>query len=126
MDATKVPTVLEALLGYQAIVGGVFPNHFIGIRGKKKDEVKAILDGKDKKYGKIEEATEVKITVVTFQNTPPGVSPTEIIASRPQSNKDANTFIKYMEASASAAANEGRARFSNLTVDGVSCESKHV
>ena len=87
--------------GYKAIVGGIHPHHFVDISGKNKEEVAAILDGTDPKYGEIEEATEIKLAVVTFQNIPPGVSPKEVIAERPQSNNDSNEFIKLMETAAS-------------------------
>jgi len=86
MDATKVPQVLEASYGHKAIIGGEYPNHLIDIDGKSKEEVRAILDGKSKEHGKISPVTEVKVCVMTFQNSPPGVSLMEVVAARPQSN----------------------------------------
>ena len=47
IDATKVAKSLEVSSGFQAIIGGEYPKHFIDIKGKSKDQVKNILDGKD-------------------------------------------------------------------------------
>ena len=66
---------------------------------------------------------------MTFQNTPPGVSPSEIVAARPQSNNESNEFIVDMERSAALALHTTGASatsFVNFAVDGVSCESRHV
>ena len=70
-DATKVPQVLEASMGYKTNIRGEYPKHLIDISGKKKEDVDAVLEGTSKEYGKITKATKVKITVVTFQNSPP-------------------------------------------------------
>ena len=126
IDATKVPPLLEASTGFSAITGGEHPDHLIDISNKTKAEVDDILNGKDKTLGKIKCATEVKMTVMSFQGTPPGVSPFEVVAVRPQSNNESNDFIKEMESLAVAASKSGRGRFANYTVDGVSCESRHV
>ena len=50
----------------------------------------------------------------------------EVVAGRPQSKNESNDFIKDMESAASAAYVQAGGRFSNFTVDGVSCESAHV
>ena len=66
---------------------------------------------------------------MTFQNTPDGVFPMEVVAARPQSNNESNDFIKEMESSATAAAHSsgsGAMAFTSFAVDAVSCESKHV
>ena len=66
---------------------------------------------------------------MSFQGTPPGVSPMEIVAARPQSNNESNDFIKDMELAASSAARSsgaGAMCFTNFAVDAVSCESQHV
>ena len=66
---------------------------------------------------------------MSFQDSPSGVSPTEIVASRPQSNNDSNDFIKAMEMAASSAASSsasGATSFVNYAVDGVSVEQKSV
>ena len=53
IDATKVAKILEVSYGFQAIIGGEYPKHFIDIKGKSKDQVKNILDGKDDDMCKI-------------------------------------------------------------------------
>ena len=66
---------------------------------------------------------------MTFQRTPAGVSPTELVAAHAQSNNESNAFIIDMERSAALAvqvSGAGVKNFTNFAVDGVSCESKHV
>ena len=66
---------------------------------------------------------------MSFQCTPPGVSPSEMIAARPQSNNESNEFIIDMKRAVSQALQESSTNakaFVNFAVDGVSCESKHV
>ena len=59
---------------------------------------------------------------MSFQRSPKGVSPTEIVAARPQSNNESNQFIKDMESSASSAVQLSGSQvnsFVNFSVDGV-------
>ena len=100
IDATKVPQVIETSLDYKSIVGGEYLNHLIGVEGKEKEGVQAILEGKDPKLGKITVASEVKVTVMSFQHSPPGVPPTEVVAACPQSNNESNDFIVAIEVAA--------------------------
>ena len=66
---------------------------------------------------------------MTFKCTPPGVSLSEIIAARSQSNNKSNEFIIDMKRAVLQALQEssinGKA-FVNFAVDRVSCESKYV
>ena len=73
IDATKVSKSLEVSSGLQAIIGGEYLKHFIGIKGKSKDQVKNILDGKDDDMCKISLASEIKVALLTFQSSPSGV-----------------------------------------------------
>ena len=91
-----------------------------------KDKVQEILDGKSDEHGKILVATEVKVTVMLFQDTPSGIPTMEVVAASAQSNNESNNFIKEMEAIASAALVRAGGRYANVTVDEVSCESAHV
>ena len=50
----------------------------------------------------------------------------EVVAGGTQSYNKLNDFIKYMESAASAASFKAGDRFSNFTVDRVSCESAKV
>ena len=127
IDATKVAQNLEVSSGFGAILGGEHPLQFIRIQDKTKEDVTNILDGKDVSIGEIPLASEVKVALLTFQGSPSGVPISELVAARPQSNNESNDFIKEIELAASAAVSRnGRARFSNIAVDGVSCESVHV
>ena len=53
-----------------------------------------ILDGKDDDICKIALASEIKVVLLTFQSSPPGVPISELVAARPQSNNESNDFIK--------------------------------
>eukprot|EP00957_Ditylum_brightwellii_P161422 12290693-Ditylum_brightwellii.AAC.1 len=90
IDATKAATLVELASGYVAILGGEYPNHIISIKGITKEEAKMIMDCTDG-------STEVKICVMAFQNAPTGVTRSEIVAARPQSNNELNEFVKAME-----------------------------
>jgi len=67
IDATKVPTLLEASTGFPVITGGEHSTHLIDISKKAKAEIDDILNGGDKTFRKIKCATEVKMTVMSFQ-----------------------------------------------------------
>ena len=62
-DGTKVPQHLQVDYSHKAIVGGVYPDHFIDMSGLTEAEVKAILDPDSS----IVRAKEVKVAVVSFQ-----------------------------------------------------------
>ena len=62
---------------------------------------------------------------MTFQSTPDGVPPTEIVAARPQSNNESNKFVQDIELAVSLALQSVKS-FISFAVDGVSCESRHV
>jgi hypothetical protein len=68
VDATETVQSLEASSDYGAIIGGVFPKHFIPISGLLKETVKEILDRKS--IGEIPRASEVKVALIMFQNAP--------------------------------------------------------
>ena len=102
IDATKCVQNLEVSSGYGAVLGGEHPKHFIPFGGMSKDEVKAILDGKSV-HGDIPKASEVKVAIIIFQNSPPGVPKFETIAARPQSNNGSNDFITSVEGAVSTA-----------------------
>ena len=44
-----------------------------------------------------------QVAILTFQSTPPGIPPSEIVAARPQSNNESNEFVKSMESSVALA-----------------------
>ena len=71
-------------------------------------------------------ASEVKVTGMSFKDTFSGVPTMEDVVVRPQLKNESNDFLKDMKSAASAASVKAGGRFSNFTVDGVSCESDHV
>ena len=91
-----------------------------------KIKIQYLLGGNLEEYGKVSIASEVKLAVMSFQDTPSGVPTMEVVAGRPQSNNKSNDFIKDMEYATSATSVKAGGRFANFTVDGVSCESAHV
>ena len=120
IDATKVAKRLEVSSGSQSIIRGEYLKQFIDIKGKSKDQVKNILDGKDDDMCKIALASEIKVALLTFQSSPPGVPISELVADRTQSNNESNDFIKDIELEASASMSRNKQdRFSNIAVDGM-------
>eukprot|EP00978_Attheya_sp_CCMP212_P004720 scaffold10357_cov66-Attheya_sp.AAC.6 len=78
---------------YKAIIGGAHPNHKVDVTGLLNDDINVILDGTSKSI-KLEEANEVKVAIVSFQSTKPGVSPSVIVAAHPQSNNETSDFVQ--------------------------------
>ena len=86
-----------------------------------KDQLKKILDSKDDIMGKITEATKIKVALLTFESSPPGVP------IRPHSDNKSKDFIKEIELEASASLSRNKkVRFSNISFDRASCESDHM
>ena len=126
IDATKNAKVLEVSHAHGKVIGGAHPHHLVDIEGRTKRDVQDILDGKSKAHSKITVASEIKVTAMSFQNSPDGIPTIEVVAARPQTNNESNTFVKLMENCAAQASSSAGARFVNFSVDGVSCESNHV
>ena len=82
IDATKVAKVLEVLSGFQAIIEGEHPKHFIDIKGIRKDKVTKNSDGKDNDVGKIAEVTGVKVALFTFQSSLSGAPISELVVDQ--------------------------------------------
>ena len=108
--------------GYGVIVGGEYPKHIIPITTLSKEEAKVVMDRTDP-------SSEVKICVMTFQNSPAEVAKSEITTARPHSNNESNEFVKAMKlatVSALTTLSISSSYFINFSVDGVSCESRHI
>ena len=126
IDATKVAQVLEVSHAHGAINGGEHTQHMIPIDGMDNIKVQELWDGKLEEYGKVSIEREVKVKVMSFQDTPSDFPTMEVVAGQPQSKSASNDFIKDIEYAASAASVKAGDIFANFTVDGVSCESDHV
>ena len=105
-----------------AVVGGVYPNHFMSLPSGDGDEVAGFLsECVSGKRGDI--AVEIKVCVLLFQGTPPGIPPYYTLVGRPQSINEQNSFGKeVVEACIRATNEDGNAVLLNTTTDGVSTE----
>ena len=74
-----------------AIVGGAHPSHFIDVSDKTKDEVIEMLENCiHGKHGAM--AAEVKVAVLTFQRSPPGMCPYFVLAGHPQTVNETSGY----------------------------------
>jgi len=87
-----------------------------------KEEVKVLLKAcDDGEHGVL--ATEVKVTVLSFQEAPPGMCPYVVLAGIPQTTNESNDFAKVcMDACKEAAKQVGNLTIANSSTDGVACE----
>ena len=94
------------------------------IYGLSKDDINSSIEGTSKSM-KLEEANEVKVSIMPFQSTKPGVSSSVIVDACPKSNNETSEFLQAMEHAASVEA-ENKTYFTGFAVDGVSVESEDV
>ena len=74
IDATDIVKAYQVSTSDHEIVVGVSPNDFILVEGLLKEQIFESLKECNKgKHGTM--ATEVKVTVVSLQNTPKGIPP---------------------------------------------------
>ena len=80
--STIIVRLWKILIYHNNIIGGASPNHYMDIGDESKKEVVEILKlCVDGKKGAV--ASEVKVTVVSFQKTPPGICPYFVVAILP-------------------------------------------
>lgn len=123
IDATIVVPAYQHLVEVDAIVGGAHRNHVIDVSDKSTDDVKALVkDCLDKKHG--DKAAEVKIVVLCFQRTPPGMCPYLCVQGRPQTVNDTSDYGSSITAACKEAAQrDGNTVVLNTSTDGVYCET---
>ncbi len=80
-DATKLIENLEVHTGERMIMDGEYPDHLINMDGLSCKEIKSILDGNSDNHMSSRKVTEVKVAVLSPQNTPPGHDPSIKIAA---------------------------------------------
>ena len=104
------------------VVGCVYPNHFMSIPSTDSDDIPQFLrDCLDGKKGEL--AAEIKICVLSFQGTPPGIGPYYTLVRRPQSINEQNSFgEEVVRACIRATDEDADAVLLNTTMDGVSTE----
>lgn len=125
IDATCVVQGYQVIKNgeYTVIVGGAHPSHSIDISNCDDNEIATHLSdcAQGKKGAR---AKEIKVAVVSFQNTPPGMCPYFTVGALPQSNNDVNDWGKDVIDACTSAANEAKnAVLLNEATDGVSCET---
>ena len=96
IDATEIAQFLEVSHAHADIIGGEYPYNLIPIDGMNKIKVQELLDGKLEDYGKVSIANEVKVGVMSFQDTHSDVPTMEVVAGRPPSKNESKYFIEYM------------------------------
>ncbi len=111
----------QVLHSSNVIVGGAYPNHSIPIPpGSSAVETGKLLKDcvNGNKYG--EPAAEIKVCVISFQDTPPGMCPYTTLVGRPQTVNENNDFGKIvMDAFVTACNEDGSSVVLNTTTDGV-------
>ena len=124
VDATVVVKGWQYLPDKNVVVGGAYPNHWLEVNSTDKDDIKNFI--KQCLAGeKGVVAEEIKVAVLSFQNTPPGISPYYVIKARPQTINESNSFATdVMSLCVEAAKKAGNVAVVNDATDGVSCEVK--
>ena len=122
VDATVLTKAFQYSSKNGAIIGGVFPNNFIDVRGKSNMEINSILkDCVDGKYGVM--ANEVKVAGISFQDTPVDMYSYLVVAGNAQTINENNSFgERIVKLSQEAAKSTGNTVVLNQSTDGVSCE----
>ena len=80
IDATKLEKIIEVSDLNKVIIGGTFPNHVLDISDLPKYDVNNVIAGTSESVN-INKATEVKVSVMSFQLTSLGVPPIVIVAA---------------------------------------------
>ena len=122
IDATALVPTFQVAPSHGAIVGGQHPNDMLSIVDKSPEQVKELLkECNEGKYG--DAAPEIKCVIVSFQDTPPGMSPYFTLTGYPQSvNKNSDFGTRVLNACDRAAKEDGNVAVLNQSTDGVSCD----
>ena len=122
IDATALIKAFQVSQSSGSIVGGCHPHHSIELEAMTSEQVQDLLkECVDGRYGDM--AAEIKVCVISIQNTPPGMSPYFVLSGLPQSINENNDFgTRMLEVCNSAAVKDGNAVVLNTSTDGVSCE----
>ncbi len=110
-----------------AVVGGVFPNHFLPLpewnSGDGDCDAVAKFLGECVNGKKGEAASEIKVHVLSFQYTPPGTTPYYTLVGQPQTINEPSTFgSEVVKVCLHATIEDGNAILLNTTIDGMSTE----
>jgi len=123
IDATAVAPKFQIDTRHAAIVGGVYPETFQSINDRSKDEINAML----LETVGTKKADEVKVAVVTQQQSIPGFPRHLILAGRAQTkNARSNFNEKIVDTCLSFAKTTDSVELGAVAVDGVSCDNDFV
>ena len=92
IDATNFFEVSDS---YKEIIGGAFPNYEFNISDLPKDYVNNVIAGTSESVN-INKSTEVKVAVMSFQLTAPGVPPIVIVSAHPQGTNETRNFVQKL------------------------------
>ena len=122
IDATVLVKAWQYSKSLEAIIGGASPNHCIDVNGLTPEEVLKLLEEcVDGRHGAI--ADEVKVAVLSYQNTPANMCPYFVLVGLPQTLNQSNDFGEMVINSCNTAVLEdGNSAIINESTDGVSCE----
>jgi len=104
------------------VVVGASPHHKIDVTNLSKEDLLAFIIqcAKRTTEEKYNPSAEVKIAVVSFQNTPPDMSPALILAGLPQTINDSNAWgANILKACVEATEDDSNEVVFNETTDGV-------
>ena len=91
-DATKLVKGYGYLHQANMIVGGVYPRHFIDVSSLSLDERQERLKALVNEERDVNYATEVNMYVASFQQTPPGMTPSMVIVALPRTTNHNNDW----------------------------------
>lgn len=129
IDATKVAKLLQICLKHNAVLGGAYPHHFINTivsddenddQGSIVEKLKQILQDTS-----IVKADEVKVAVLTFQNSG-NQSPYLILAGKAQTTNEASEFNNDIYRACAEAAKELTDKRSGYLVNFISASNDAV
>jgi len=111
----KTSQSLQILERQQAIVGGCCPDHFMSIKDKPADDVHDIIANQN---SGIRRASEIRISLLSFQNVPFGIPSYVALCGRPQLDNEISSFDEdVVEACAHFASITDRVNFVDVPLE---------
>eukprot|EP00957_Ditylum_brightwellii_P197062 15012861-Ditylum_brightwellii.AAC.1 len=122
VDATALVPAYQVSTSEHVILGRTAPNNFISVKDFTKNQILQLLT--ECQAGKHDSmATEVKVVVVSFQNTPSRMTPFLTLDGNPQTTNEQSQFeLMVIESCSIAAMKDSNAILLNESKYGISCE----
>ena len=122
IDATAVASKLQLDMKHGAIIGGCFPDTFNSIHDLSKDQITHLI-----KNDPVKMAEELKVAVVTQQQSIPGFPRHLILTGRAQTkNARSNFNSNVVDALIEYTKENDFVELGGVDVDGVSCDNEFV